>query len=320
MWKLAFTLAAAVGLLTPAIADTFPTKPVRLIVPFQPGGSDQLYRALSAELSTKWKQPVIVENKPGADSLIGAEFVARSPADGYTLLATVDTTTVINRFLYKKLPYDPDKSFAPISLLAQTDFFIVANPKFPASNLRELIAYVKANPGKVSFGSFARGSQAELMIHAINKRERTDILTVPYKGVSLSLGAAIAGDVQLASGGYGVVGQHIKAGKLKPLAMAGRARDSFFPEVSTTAEQGAPYVLASIWYGLYAPAGTPEAVVRQISQDVRAVLQDREFAQKHMLANGLTPVASTPRELAERIAADVKLTAELVEAAGIKPE
>ena len=320
MWKLTFTLAAAVGLLTPAFADTFPTKPVRLIVPFQPGGSDQLYRALSAELSTKWKQPVIVENKPGADSLIGAEFVGRSPADGYTLLATVDTTTVINRFLYKKLPYDPDKSFAPISLLAQTDFFIVANPKFPASNLRELIAYVKANPGKVSFGSFARGSQAELMIHAINKRERTDILTVPYKGVSLSIGAAIAGDVQLASGGYGVVGQHIKAGKLKPLAMAGRARDSFFPEVSTTAEQGAPYALASIWYGLYAPAGTPEAVVRQISQDVRAVLQDREFAQKHMLANGLTPVASTPGELAERIAADVKLTAELVEAAGIKPE
>jgi tripartite-type tricarboxylate transporter receptor subunit TctC len=320
MLKLAFTLAAAAGLLTPAFADTFPTKPVRLIVPFQAGGSDQLYRALSVELSTKWKQPVIVENKPGADSLIGAEFVARSPADGYTLLATVDTTTVINRFLYKKLPYDPDKSFAPISLLAQTDFFIVANPKFPASNLRDLIAYVKANPGKVSFGSFARGSQADLMIHAINKRERTDILTVPYKGVSLSIGAAIAGDVQLASGGYGVVGQHLKAGKLKPLAVAGKARDPFFPEVSTTAEQGAPYALASIWYGLYAPAGTPEAVVRQISQDVRAILQDREFAQKHMLANGLTPVASTPRELADRIASDVKLTAELVEAAGIKPE
>src|SRR4030095_16345785 len=254
MWKLAFTLAAAVGLLAPAFADTFPTKPVRLIVPFQAGGSDQLYRALAIELSNKWKQPVIVENRPGADSLIGAEFVARSPADGYTLLATVDTPTVINRFLFKKLPYDPDKSFAPISLLAQTDFFIVAHPKFPASNLRELIAYAKANPGKVSFGSFARGSQADLMIHAINKRERIDILTVPYKGVSLSIGAAIAGDVQLASGGYGVVGQHFKAGKLKPLAMAGKARDSFFTDVSTTAEQGAPYALASIWYGLFVPA------------------------------------------------------------------
>lgn len=320
MWKLAFTLAAAVGLLAPASANTFPAKPVRLIVPFQAGGSDQLYRALAVELSNLWKQPVIVENRPGADSLIGAELVARAPADGYTLLATVDTTTVINRFLYKKLPYDPDKSFAPISLLAQTDFFIVANSKFPASNLRELISYAKANPGKVSFGSFARGSQADLMVHAINKREQVDILTIPYKGVSLSIGAALAGDVQLASGGYGVVGQHFKAGKLKPIAMAGKARNSFFPDVSTTAEQGAPYAVASIWYGLYAPAGTPEVIVQRISQDVRAVLQDRDFAQKHMVAHGLTPVASTPQGLADRIAADVKLTADLVESANIKPE
>lgn len=320
MFKFACALVLAGVLVAPAIADTFPDKPVKFIVPFQPGGSDMLYRALAVELSKKWGQPVIVENRPGADSLIGAELVARSAADGYTLLATVDTTTVINRFLFKKLPYDPDRSFEPISLLAQTDFFIVAHPSLPVANLRELVAYAKSNPGTVSFGSFARGSQADLMFHAINKRERIDMLAVPYKGVSLSLGAAIAGDVKLASGGYGVVGQHFKAGKLKPLAMAGKSRDSFFPDVSTTAEQGFPYALASIWYGLYAPAGTPEAVLSKINQDVTSVLKDKEFAQKQMLNHGLTPVASTPLQLRERTASDVKTTADLVEAAGIKPE
>ena len=320
MFKLACAIVVAGVLAAPAVADTFPTKPVRFIVPFQPGGSDVLYRALGAELSKKWGQPVIVENRAGADSLIGADFVARSAADGYTLLATVDTTTVINRFLYKKLPYDPDRSFEPISLLAQTDFFIVAHPSLPVSNLRELVSYAKANPGTLSFGSYARGSQADLMFHAINKREKTDMLAVPYKGVSLSVGAAIAGDVKLTSAGYGVVGQHIKAGKLKPLSMAGKSRDSFFPEVSTTAEQGFPYALASTWWGLYAPAGTPEAVIRKINQDVTAVLKDKEFAQKQMLNLGLTPVASTPQQLRDRIASDVKITADLVEAAGIKPE
>ncbi|KQW54271.1 Bug family tripartite tricarboxylate transporter substrate binding protein [Variovorax sp. Root411] len=301
-------------------AQEFPSRPVHIVVPFPPGGSDMLIRTISAVLSAKWKQPVVVENKPGADSLIGAEYVARAVPDGYTLLATVDTTTVVNRFLFTKLPYDPDKSFTPVSLLAQADFMILANPSVPASDLRELVALAKSKPGTVSFASYAKGSQADLMVHSLNKREGLDILTVPYRGVAPTLNAAVAGEVTLAAGGYNVAGQLARGGKLKPLAMAGMTRNPFFPDVKTTAEQGFPYAVAGIWYGVYAPAGTPEAVVKKLSQDFADVVRNKDFAEKNLIQVGLTPVGGSPEELRQRIARDVTAVAEFVRSAGIKPE
>jgi len=298
----------------------YPSRPVRIVVPFPPGGSDVLIRTIGAELSAKWKQPVVIDNKPGADSLIGAELVARAPADGYTLLATVDTTMVVNRFLFKNLPYDPDTSFTPISLLAQTDFMILANPGVPAADLKELVALAKSKPGSISFGSYAKGSQADLMIYRLNKQEGLDILTVPYKGVAPTLNAAVSGEVSLAAGGYNVAGQLAKGGRLKPLAIAGATRSHFFPDVKTTAEQGFPYALAGIWYGLYAPAGTPDAIVRKLNHDFADVLRNKDFAEKNLIQMGLTPVASSPDELRQRIARDVKSVAEFARSAGIKPE
>ncbi|HMN81664.1 MAG TPA: tripartite tricarboxylate transporter substrate-binding protein, partial [Burkholderiaceae bacterium] len=168
--------------------------------------------------------------------------------------------------------------------------------------------------------SYARGSQADLMFQALNRREGVNLLAVPYKGVSATLAAAAAGEVQLATGGQNVIAPLVRAGKLKALAIAGSSRGSFLPQIRTTAEQGYPYALAALWYGLYAPAGTPEAVLRSIHRDVTAVLKDKDFAQKNLIDQGLTPVASSPEELARRTAADVRRTAELVQSMDIKPE
>ena len=262
------------------VAQEYPSQPVRIIVPYQPGGSDVLIRAIGVELSKKWKQPVVVENRPGADSIIGAEYVARSAPDGYTLLATVDSTTVVNRFLYKKLPYDPDKSFAPISLLAETEFMIFANPKVPASDLKELIALAKSKPGTISFGSYSKGSQADIMFNSFNKREGVDLLLVPYKGVAATLSAAVSGEISVSVGGYNVAGQLVKGGRLKPLAAAGPSRNPLYPEVKSAAERGFPYVKAGLWYGVFAPAGTPEQIVKRLTSDFVSIIKDKDFAEK----------------------------------------
>ncbi|RYF54206.1 MAG: tripartite tricarboxylate transporter substrate binding protein [Comamonadaceae bacterium] len=302
-----------------ASAQAFPAKPVRFIVPFSPGGGvDVLIRTVAKELSEQWKQPVIVENKPGAGGIIGAAFVSKSAPDGYTLLATTDQTVTTNRFLYKSLPYDPDKGLAPVTLMVRGDHFLLANPELPAKNLKELVTLARAKP--VSYGSFGAGTQPHLTYAALAAQEKLEMVHVPYKGVAPVLTGVIGGEVSLTTATAGVAGQMMQAGRIKPLAFAGARRSAQFPDVPTTAEQGFPQIRTSIFYAVFAPPGTPEPVVARINHDINSILARKDFAKQNIEDRGLDLVASTPEALTRAVAEDVALTGPMVKAANIQPE
>lgn len=304
----------------PALAQQFPSKPVHLLIPWPAGGStDTLGRALAHELSTVWKQPVLVENPAGAGSIVGAEKVAAAAPDGHTLMLTIDTTTVNNRFLYKKLPYDPDKSFAPITMIARSGQFVIANPSFPANNLREVVEEARRNPGKIAFASYGPGSQPHLLFETIGKREGVQFLHVPYKGVAPATTATVAGEVQLTVASPAAAGAQVKAGRVKALAIGGAQRASLFPNIPTIAESGYPYAAAIIWFGLFAPGGTNPQLVERIYRDAAAIVKQPEFTEKYITRFSLDLVANTPAEFAAAIRSDVAVTAEMVKAAGVQP-
>jgi tripartite-type tricarboxylate transporter receptor subunit TctC len=311
----------AVGFAAPAVAQQYPTQRVTFVVPYAPGGGvDVMIRAVAAELSAKWGQPVIVENKPGAGTLLGAESVARAAPDGHTLLATVDQTFVANRYLYKKLSYDPDKSFAPITLMAESDHFLLAKNDLPANSLPELVALAKREKGKLNYGSYGDGSQPQLVYSLLNERAGLDILHVPYKGVAPMLTAIVAGEVDLGTGSAGVAGELLRGKRMKAIAIAGKKRSPQFPNVPTTAEQGYPYLLSTVWYGVFAPAGTPPEVVGKLNADITAVLRNPSFIEKQGNARGLTIVGNSPKEFAARIREDAAQTESMVQAARIEPQ
>jgi tripartite-type tricarboxylate transporter receptor subunit TctC len=301
--------------------QAYPAKPITIIVPFAPGGGiDVLVRALAPKLSERWKQPIVVENKAGAGSNIGTGQVARAPADGYTLLATVNQTMVGNRFLYKKLPYDPDKSFEPITMMVDAEQLIVANAQLPANSLKDVVELARKKPGTLNYGSFGNGSQPHLLFSVINDREKISIAHIPYNGITPNLTALAAGDVQLGAASAGVIAPLVQAGKIKPIAIAGDAPVAQFPSVTTTSAQGFPYAKVSIWYGLFAPAGTPPEIVEQIRAAVRDALADPQLVAQQVTARGLTVVASDGRQLREAIAKESQVTAAMVKAAGVVPE
>ncbi|HEY4068668.1 MAG TPA: tripartite tricarboxylate transporter substrate binding protein [Burkholderiaceae bacterium] len=317
----ALGLALLAGAALPAAAETFPDKPVRIIVPFPPGGGvDVLIRAVAAELSARWGQPVVIDNRAGAGGLIGAQAVAKAAPDGYTLLATINQTITSNRFLYKNLPYDPDKGFAPVSLMVGSDQFLIANPSVPATDLRALVALARTRATPFAYGSFGSGSQPHLLYELLKTQAKIELTHIPYKGVAPAITATLAGEIQLSTGSAGVAGELMRAGKLKPLAVAGKHRSAQFPEVPTTAEQGWPMLLAPTWYALLAPAGTPSAIVEQIATDVHAVLMQPAFAERNAHAKGLEVIAGGPAELAAAIREDVTLTGAMVRTAGVQPE
>ncbi len=316
--------AAAAALPAFAQSGAWPNKLVRIVVPFPPGGGiDVLIRAIGVELANKWGQPVIVENKAGAGSLIGAEFVARAPADGYTLLASVNQTVVSNRFLYKSLPYDPDKSFVPVMEMVQSEQLVLANASVPAKDLKEFVALARKDPAKNpfgSFGSFGPGTQPHLAFALLAKREGLDLTHVPYKGVAPLMTALAGGEVAVSTGSGSVAGALMQAGRMKPIAITSKQRSPLFPNVPTAQELGFGYLNAAIWYGLFAPAGTPQPVVDKINADIRALLRDPVFAEKNATSRSLNVVASTPQQFAATIKEEVAVVAEMIRAADVKPE
>ncbi len=304
-----------------AHAQAWPAKPIRVIVPFAPGGGvDILTRAVAQELAQRWKQPIVIDNKAGAGSVIGADMVAKAPPDGYTLMATVNQTVVGNRFLYKSLPYDPDKSFEPITMMVVSDQMLLANAALPVNNLKELVALARKEPGKLTYGSYGIGSQPHLLYETIKVRERIDMLHVPYKGITPKLTALAGGEVMLGSGSVAVAGPLIAAGKIKPISVAGTRRVPQYPNVPTTVEQGYSYAQTSIWYALFAPAGTPTPVLDRIRADVQSILADPAFAQTHALSKGLTVVAGDRAQLERTIQEETRVTAEQIKAAGVTAE
>ncbi|MBI2320499.1 MAG: tripartite tricarboxylate transporter substrate binding protein [Betaproteobacteria bacterium] len=304
----------------PALAQQFPTKPVRLVIPWTAGGStDVLGRALANELTKVWGQPVVVENPAGAGSVIGADRVANSAPDGYTLMMTIDTTTVHNRFLYK-LPYDPDKSFTPITIVARSGQFVITNPAFPAKNLRELVDYARKNPGKVAYASYGQGSQPELFFETLGKREGVQFLKVPYKGVADCIRATVAGEVQATISSPAASGSQVRAEKVRPIAIGGPQRTSLFPNVPTITESGYPYADAGIWFGLFAPGGMNPQLVERIHRDTIAIIKRPDFVEKFIKGFSLDLVGNTPAEFTAVIGSNVKMIAEMVKAAGVKQQ
>jgi tripartite-type tricarboxylate transporter receptor subunit TctC len=304
-----------------ALAQTFPGRPVRVIIPFPPGGAiDILVRAASAELSSRWGQPVVVDNRPGAAGNIGVEAAARAPADGHTLLATINPTFTSHRFLYRTLPYDPDRSFVPITAMASGDLFVLAHPSLPVKDLKELVHYAKSRPGSLAYGSYGKGSQPQLVLETLNAQAGLDLMHVPYKGIAPAVSAGIAGEVQLVMASAGTAGPSIRAGLLKPLAIASARRAALFPDVPTTAEAGYPDLLATVRFALFAPTGTPPVIVQKIGDDVRQLLRGAAFAEKHVHARGMEVVAGSAEDLAAAIRQETPLMGAMIRFAGLEPE
>jgi tripartite-type tricarboxylate transporter receptor subunit TctC len=306
------SLAAAVLLFASAaaLAQGFPSKPVRIVVPFPPGGgADTLTRIMEPKLAAIWAQPVIVENRPGASGHIGADFVAKSVADGHTLVmastAALDEKNVVE--------------FAPVSLVSASPYIVTANPKVAAANIRELIAFARANPGRLSFASSGTGAASHLSAELFKSMAGVDLLHVPYKGTGQAVTDLLAGHVNLMFAPAQTVMPYVREGRLKALALTGSRRSETLPDLPTVAESGLPGYAAVGWFGVLAPVATPKATVGKISADVNRVLAERELREK-MLGLGADPSGDTPEEFARFIRDDQAKWSKLMKEAGITGE
>ncbi len=304
-----------------AQAQGYPNKPIRIVVPYPAGGGiDTMSRVIGIQLSQRWGQPVIIDNRPGAGTIVAAEGVAKAAPDGYTLMITTDATVTINQHLYTKLPYDPVKDFIPVTQLVFLNQLLLVNPSVQAGNLKELIAYAKANPGKLNYGSYGSGSQPHLSMELFKSQTGIDIVHVPYKGIPQAIPAAIAGEVQLTFSGAASSLAHLKSGRLKALAIGGKTRLGLVPDVPTFAEQGFPDIPSNAWFGLFAPAGTPREVVMKLHAEITKILTEPEFNQREIVAKGFELVASKPEEFVTFLAADSLRNARAVKISGAKVE
>ena len=265
----------------PGFAQTFPDKTVRLVVPYQPGGAtDTIARVFAQGLSAKWKQPVIIINRPGASATVGANYVAKSEPDGYTLLICDSSVYVVVPHLLVHFPYDPHKDLAPITIVARQAPVLTTRESLPVSNTKELLSYIKAHPGEVTYGSFGVGTWAHVAMEEVSKIANLKMLHVPYRGGAEVLNDMLAGRVDIFFATMGAVRQYKAAGTLKVLATATAKRLSSQPDLPTMSEDGLPGYSLSVWFGLAAPANTPPAVLDKIQQDVANLNADPEFRAK----------------------------------------
>jgi tripartite-type tricarboxylate transporter receptor subunit TctC len=307
------TLVASLALAaSAAFAQAWPTRPVTIVVPFPPGGgTDTGARIVAEQLARKWGQPVLVDNKGGAAGQIGADLVAKARPDGHTLLMGNIGTQAINPALYSKMPYDPDKAFAPIALVAELPLAMMVHPGVPANNVKDFIALAKAQPGKLSYSSSGAGGGPHLAAEMFKDATGSFILHVPYRGGGPAIADLLAGHVQLSFMTVLEAGGHIKAGKLRALAVTSGKRVSALPEVPTLAEAALPGFNSISWIGLLAPAGTPREIVERISADVREAVA-REDVKDKLVQLGAVPAAGTPAQFSALIDNDRKRYATII--------
>src|SRR3954463_1432375 len=304
-----------------AQAQAWPAKPVRLVVAYPPGGGiDVMGRQIAEKLTGMWGQPVVVENKPGANTIVATEAVAKRPADGYKVLLTTDATFSINPHLYAKLPFDTQRDFIPVTMLVLLQQLLVANPSLPANTLDELIALAKVKPGTINYASYGSGSQPQLSGEMLKYRAGIDLVHVPYKGISLAVPAVIAGEVQLTFAGIASSMGPLKGGRIKAIAIGGIKRSPLLPEVPTFAELGYPEVETHAWFGLFLPAGSPDTAVQKIYLEARKIVEDPEFRQKQLIDKGYEVVGSAPDEFASYLKKDSESRARAVKISGAKAE
>jgi tripartite-type tricarboxylate transporter receptor subunit TctC len=313
---LALALIAASGF---AHSQTFPSRVVRVIVPFSPGGAvDGPMRIIAQELSKRWGQQVVIDNRPGAGATIGSEIVARAAPDGYTLLLA-SQTNAISATLYPKLAFDPVEDFAPISLIGRESGVIVVYPALPVESLAEFVAYAKARPGQVNYASSGNGSGQHLFMALLASMTGITLVHVPYKGSGQATADLLGGQVTVSiPGTVGMVG-HIKSGKLRALAVTGAKRSPQLPDVPTVAEAGVSGYEAYVWMGLLAPKGTPSSIIEQIHRDVVAVL-DSPDVRAHFANAGIEAVGSTPAEFGAFFRREKDRWAKVIRETGAKPD
>ena len=315
MAVLALTLAAAL----PALAE-FPDHPIRIIVPYPPGGtSDLLARAVAPRLGERLTQTVVIENRAGAGGVIGSQAVAKSPADGYTLLLGTIATHGILPVLQKPAPYDAVKDFAPVTLVASTPNVLVASPSAPVRNLAELLALARAKPGSVNFGSTSLGGSPHMSGELLKTMAQVDIVHVPYKGGGPMLIDLMGGQIPVGFDNLPSSINHIRAGKIRALAVTTAKRWPGAPEIPTMAEAGVPGYESTAWFGLLAPANTPKPIVELLQRHVAAILRQPEV-EKMLLEQGAESVGNTPDEFARLIAAELRKWTKVVAATGVKLE
>lgn len=301
--KLAITIAAASALAfsSAAIADAYPTKPIRLIIPFAVGGStDNLGRVLAARLSEKLGQQVVADNRPGAGGNIGTDLVAKAPADGYTLLFATEGTLGINPSLYKKLPFDPEKDFTPIAQFASVPNILVVNPKVQAKTVQELAAYAKSKPASLNMGSAGNGTTNHLSGELFQSMTGATFTHVPYKGSGPAMADLLADQIQLMFDNLPGSLPHVKAGSLRALAVTSAKRSPLLPDVPTMAEAGVPGYDVEVWFGVAAPKGLPAQTLATLSKAITEISQEPATIEK-ILNIGATPLTSTPAEFGSRI-------------------
>lgn len=313
-------LAAVALALLPALAtaQSWPSKPIKLVVPFTAGGStDTVARIMAEKLTTRLGQPVIVDNRAGAGGAIGSEVVAKSPPDGYTFLVGTSSTMAIIPHLYRKPPYDPTREFVPVILLGTADIDIVINPKVPARTLKELLAYAKANPGKLTFASGGNGTISHLLGEYFSSMANVKLLHVPYKGDAQMTTDLIGGQVDMAFGTAVVFLPHIKSGKVVAVAVTNPKRSTTQKDLPTVSESGVPGYEAVQWFGIAAPTGTSQEIVQRLNDEVRTILAQPDV-QKRFGDLGFDVVGDKPEEFAAFVRSENAKWKKIADTAGVK--
>lgn len=319
MQRVLLTVVLALGFAQGAAAQSWPTKPIRLVVPFTAGGStDVVARIVAEKLSPRLGQPVVVDNKAGAGGSIGSDFVAKSPPDGHTLLVGTSSTMAIAPHVYTKLPYSPTRDLAPVTLLGTADIMVVVNPaKVPSRNIRDLIAYAKANPRKLSFASGGNGSISHLLGDYFNSMGKVEMVHIPYKGDAQMVTDLIGGQVDIAFGTAVAFLPHLKSGKLVGIAVTNPRRSLSMPDLPTVSESGVPGYEAVQWFGIVAPQGTPAPVVERLNTELRAVLAMPEVRSRFGEL-GFDVVGNTVDEFAGYVRSEDLKWKKIAETSGVK--
>ncbi len=319
-WLQAALLGASLTLMGAAIAQSYPSKPIRLVVPFTPGGvTDTSGRLIAEQLSKRLGQQVVVDNKPGASGNIGTQQVAAAEGDGYTLLLGFDGTLVINPHVFPKTGFDTLKDFAPIGKIGDAVLILVANPSFPAKNLKDLIALSKTQAGGLSYGTSGTGGTPHIAGELLRQRTGANLVHVPYKGGGQALTDVLGGNIPLVYTAIASAIPHVKSGKLLPIAVSSSKRATSMPDVATFIENGVTDFEASSWVALLAPAKTPRAIVTRLNTELNAILNDPEVKEK-LNGMGITAAPGTPESFGAELNRDLAKYGPVVKAAGIKAE
>jgi tripartite-type tricarboxylate transporter receptor subunit TctC len=320
MKKLLLLLALTLAAPLTSVGQGYPNKPIRWVVPYTGGGlTDVVTRVVTQKMATSLGQPIVVDNRPGANSILGTDLVAKAAPDGYTIV-TVIAGHAANATLYQgKLSYDPVKSFAPISLAGIAPLILTVNSNFPAKDVKELIAYAKANPGKVNFGSSGIGAAAHLTTELLKQTAGIDMVHVPFKGTAPALTAEMANDIQILVDVPSTLMPHVRGGKIRALAMFSKERIQGAPEVPTMAEAGGPPLESSTWVLFLAPAGTPRDIVNRLAAETRKAINESDIRERFTQI-GIEAVGNSPEQAAQFLAEEIAKWAKVITTAGVKAE